>query len=68
MSTTFPVTALEAVVAARIVRDQAQRELDAAHANLKARMAEAQRAGALTGSIAAAAGLSKQRVRYHLGG
>lgn len=68
MNALLPVTALERVQAARRERDTAQAALDLAHAALLERMTEAKRAGALTGAISAAAGLSKQRVRYHLGG
>lgn len=68
MNATFPVTALERVSAARRERDTAQAALDRAHAALLERMTEARDAGALTGAISQAAGLSKQRVRYHLGG
>lgn len=68
MNATLPVTALQRVAAARRERDQAQANLDTAHAALLARMLEARDAGAMTGAISAAAQLSKQRVRYHLGG
>ena len=68
MPTLLPITALERVHAARVERDRAQEHLDRAHAALRARMLEARDAGALTGAISEAANLSKQRVRYHLGG
>lgn len=68
MNATLPVTALQRVSAARRERDTAQATLDRAHAALLERMTDAKHAGAMTAAIAEAAGLSKQRVRYHLGG
>lgn len=70
MSTPLVTTerALAAVRNAREYRDSCESELAEAHAALKDRMADAKTAGALVGSIATAAGISRQRVRYHLGG